>query len=832
MPTPVDTSEPATPAPAPYRPRWALAAAVALVLAGAASAFTYVWNYDVFWHLASGDWMLEHGRVLGFDPFSIDGQPRWVNVHWLFQVIVSALHAVGGLEALSVLKAVLGGTAGLIFAIGLRRRVATPWLIFCGLLMIVVMQERMRIRPEAFTLPLVLLTILLIEGVRTGGPARRLWVFVPILLFWVNLHGLYILGPAMLWSSLASAAVDCRLGRAELAGPLPSRRVLIPLLAATAACLVTPWPLEVAAQPLLLWTRISGEIAQFTTGVWEFEPTWVVWDQYRTAIVLTVLTTAAMIANLRRVPLAHWLWLGVFAVLAVRARRNVALLGPVYGYLLAVHGADILARLARSAPKLARGGAALRTAAVGAALLVTAGYATEWMHRIEGSACRFGAALQGELYPIDTARHLAELPGEGGIYCENFGDAGTFMYHAWPRRHTYMDGRLEAHPAERFAEQVRIRRSITTAAGADAVVLPETVRFLVVRCDHGRQLEALSQSSRFRLVFVEPATATFERTDLPAAASSADALSRLDRPLQHNGQVQDMPVEPRRWYRANPRPINYNTGQMLLRLGRPAGTGLFTPQQRRCTLLATRYLTAAAGEPRVARPVATGMQAWAWRQLAQQTPATPTPDRPVDIHSARALHLYGQLDLNDLSDPDTREFAMQRFYALLHDRQLDAAWEAMQNLLARLAAEEEAILPKAFLAQGLAVAERAEAMRAPGVAYPPRMPQRARALADETTGMIDWAIEECRTVDDPASALLLGDLLLRKGLADQARAVYRKLTPSEEQRWTVEMRLALCDWVGGRLHEAVDEMETLAREGQREPVRYYLAAMREVLGQS
>jgi hypothetical protein len=828
MPTSVDTSEP----PTPYRPRWAMIAAVALAMAGAASAFTYVWNYDVFWHLASGDWMLTHGRVLGFDPFSIDGQPRWVNVHWLFQVIVSSLHAVGGMEALSVLKAVLGGAAGLILAVGLRRRAPTPWLILCGLLMIVVMQERMRIRPEAFSLPLMLLTILAIESVRTGGSPRRLWVFVPLLLFWVNLHGLYILGPALLWSSVAAAGVDYRLGRVELAGPLPSRRVLIPLLAATAACFATPWPLEVAAQPLLLWTRISGEIQQFTTGVWEFEPTWLVWDQYRTAIVLTVLTTAAMIANLRRVPLAHWLWLGVFAVLAVRARRNVSLLGPVYGYLLAVHGADTIAQIARRAPRLARGGAALRTAAVAAALLVAAGYATEWMHQIEGSACRFGAALQRELYPIDTARRLAELPGEGGIYCENFGDAGTFMYHTWPRRQTYMDGRLEAHPAERFAEQVRIRRAITSPAGSDNVALPETVRFLVVRCDHGRQLEALSQSGRFRLVFVEPAAATFERTDLSADASTADALSRLDRPLLGNGQVRDMPVEPRRWTRANPRPINYNTGQMLLRLGRPAAAGLSTPLQRRCTLLAVRYLTAAAGEPRISRATRTGMQAWAWRQFAQQTPATPTPGRPIDLHSARSLHLYEQLDLRDLSDSDTREFAMQRFYALLHDRQLDAALQAMQDLLAALTPEGQAALPTEFLAQAHAVGTRAMAMRAPGVAYPPQMPHRARTLADETTGMIDWAIEECRTVDDPASTLLLGDLLLRKGLPDQARDIYRKLTPSEERRWTVEMRLALCNWVGGKFHEAVDAMEPLIRKGNREPARYYLAVMREVLGQS
>jgi hypothetical protein len=112
-----------TPGPATDKPRrgWLIAAIAALAVAAAAATFTEVQNYDIFWHLASGDWMLAHGRVLATDPFSIDPLPQWVNVHWLFQVIVSSLYAAGGFAALVGLKTLLGAATVIILAVAARR---------------------------------------------------------------------------------------------------------------------------------------------------------------------------------------------------------------------------------------------------------------------------------------------------------------------------------------------------------------------------------------------------------------------------------------------------------------------------------------------------------------------------------------------------------------------------------------------------------------------------------------------------------------------------------------------------------------------------------------
>ena len=221
---------------------WFYAGAAAIALAGAAATCTAVYNYDIFWHLASGRWMLDSGRVLGTDPFSVDPEPQWVNVHWLFQVIVASLHALGGFGALTVMKAVLAAVTLLVFALAVRRSGPPAWWIVCGLGTAAVMATRFRVRPEAFTMLLLTATVALVESVRRGGSPKRLWALPAVMLVWVNMHGLYFLGPAVFWSAVLGAALDRRMGRLTQ-GRLLTRAAIAPLLAASAVCLATPWPL-------------------------------------------------------------------------------------------------------------------------------------------------------------------------------------------------------------------------------------------------------------------------------------------------------------------------------------------------------------------------------------------------------------------------------------------------------------------------------------------------------------------------------------------------------------------------------------------------------------
>jgi hypothetical protein len=95
--------------------------AALLLFAAVAGAFR-VRAYDLFWHLAAGRWIAEHGRLPRSDPFRFthDGAP-WVDHEWLFQVAAHGLErlmGVAGLEGVRIAAAV--GLAALLL-VALRR---------------------------------------------------------------------------------------------------------------------------------------------------------------------------------------------------------------------------------------------------------------------------------------------------------------------------------------------------------------------------------------------------------------------------------------------------------------------------------------------------------------------------------------------------------------------------------------------------------------------------------------------------------------------------------------------------------------------------------------
>ncbi|MFW6132632.1 MAG: hypothetical protein ACOC8F_01955 [Planctomycetota bacterium] len=846
----------------------------ALALAAAAMCLTRVWSYDIFWHLAGGQWMLEHLAVLGRDPFSIAPQPEWINVHWLFQVIVACVHGVAGFAGLSVLKAVLGVALAGAFLVAVRREVPPAWALLTGLWMLLVTHGRIRARPEALTFVLLMLTIFLLDSVRRGAHPRRLWWLVPVHLAWVNMHGLFVLGLAVTWTSVGGAWLDRRLRR-DPHGALATPRALAPVLVATVACLLTPWPFEAVAQPLVLWTRISGQAYHYTYGVSELAPTLRTASLHHPAVLTTIAAAAVCFVARRRVPLAHGLWLAGVATVALLAARNLALVGPVGAYLLAVHGADLLRRVGRARPKLRRASGP----ALGLGLLLSvgavAGYATETVYRVRGSRVRFGAGLQAAQYPRDLAQWLAELPADGDVYCENFGDASVFLYHfaagrETPRRRLFMDGRLEAHSLERFIEHNRIRQHLLTATLAERVELPPEVRFVIVSADAPDRLAAMVRSERFRLLRVDRTAACFgdtrwlERLALPrreaqhVAAGATDALDGFDHPLQRRGRgpaVTGVDLPLRRWYRRNPPAAWHKFGRMLRALGTPTTqppVGRAHPVAARCTVLALRYLETARAAGVADEPAATGEAARAYQQRMVQCGVELSHRLSVNVHAARALHLYRQLDLQDLSDPHRLMYALHRVRALLRSYQFDAAERAVRDVLTALPPAQRVNPPQRYLQMHTRVLDkiidserklsrRRLEMRSRGEDVDPL--SEARLLASQEIGLPDRAIAALRAVPAASgeSLLLLGDLLLEQGRAGEAREAYDRAATAGPGPGSsvIEMRQYLCDWAEGKVVAAAEGLDkrrlvtdSLATPLDRARTAYYAAVAWFELGWS
>jgi tetratricopeptide (TPR) repeat protein len=157
---------------------------------------------DIWWHLRTGAWILEHGQVPFVDPFTFGSQGEpWIDLHWLFQIGAFCVHRAAGVAGLVFVTGVLSAAATIV---GLCVRPAkTPaWiaiLLWFPALLIAAM--RLPVRPETLTL---LFTVLFFWVLfRLDEHPRYVWVLVPVQLLWVNTHGLFVFGPILLAMRLA-----------------------------------------------------------------------------------------------------------------------------------------------------------------------------------------------------------------------------------------------------------------------------------------------------------------------------------------------------------------------------------------------------------------------------------------------------------------------------------------------------------------------------------------------------------------------------------------------------------------------------------------------------
>jgi len=165
---------------------------------------------DIAWHLAVGRRILATRSFIRLDPFTyVSGPVPYVDVHWLFQVSMAAIYGIAGWGGLVIARTVLiaGGFALLLWNAGFVRRAGMSawWML---LLLLVAMEYRFFMRPEAVTFFLFCLFLSVLWFISPRHP-RALWWLIPAQVVWANCQGLFVLGPALAGFTLAGEALEC-----------------------------------------------------------------------------------------------------------------------------------------------------------------------------------------------------------------------------------------------------------------------------------------------------------------------------------------------------------------------------------------------------------------------------------------------------------------------------------------------------------------------------------------------------------------------------------------------------------------------------------------------
>lgn len=148
---------------------------------------------DTYWHLATGQWILAHGRVPTHDPFSFTmaGAP-WVAHEWLSDLLMAVGHGLAGWSGTVTLLALSVGAATWMLVRRLSLNLSGVTLIATTAMALACMSESLLARPQLFMLPLATAWTIEMLAARDADRPPRL-VFALLMVLWANLHGSYVL---------------------------------------------------------------------------------------------------------------------------------------------------------------------------------------------------------------------------------------------------------------------------------------------------------------------------------------------------------------------------------------------------------------------------------------------------------------------------------------------------------------------------------------------------------------------------------------------------------------------------------------------------------------
>jgi hypothetical protein len=153
---------------------------------------------DARWLAALGGAIVHAGRIPSSVPYAAAPSDDWVNVPVLGELVFHWLDALGGDRGLVLAQAV-AVTCALVLLLRDMRSAGAPdgarALVLIALPFAAV-SAFLVVRAQLFSLPLFALTVLFLRS-ESREPTRRIWLLVPLVALWSNLHGAVLIGLAV-----------------------------------------------------------------------------------------------------------------------------------------------------------------------------------------------------------------------------------------------------------------------------------------------------------------------------------------------------------------------------------------------------------------------------------------------------------------------------------------------------------------------------------------------------------------------------------------------------------------------------------------------------------
>jgi hypothetical protein len=494
---------------------------------------------DVWWALATGRYIVEHGTIPRVDVFShtYPGAP-WVNGEWLSQVLFYETYRWGGGSALALLKVALAAGFYLAAAwVGWKRSGS----LVCAVLVtasVIGCRTFFDIKSDLFLFVGTLALMALHDAYRRGAPATLLVALPVMFALWVNLHFSFVYGLGVLFLLAGTELLKTRLG---LPGAMSTARVRSLALAsavAAAACLLNPYGTRAFTYPFAILGE--GEGNAWRAGITEWHPTVLFREAPHNAAFFGYYFTAqcllalgALLVARRRFDVPSALHAGVTGVMALGARRFVGLFALVAAPFGAANLAILwdhasLRRPLRMLGPGVRGAIAAVLCAASVTYLVVR--AVPYVRRSYAPGF-FAGTVEEWRFPAGAVDFLNRNPLPARLF-HLYEWGGYIMFQT--RREVFSDGRGHlVYPDAFYAEESIAEygspgwSEILARRGVSVIVWPSTTMAGGV---YRRVLDMLAGSPEWVRVYDDTHSAVFAHVDRGRAWAEAHRALALDYP--------------------------------------------------------------------------------------------------------------------------------------------------------------------------------------------------------------------------------------------------------------------------------------------------------------
>ena len=480
-------------------------ALVVLALAGIRT----ISSGSLFSHLAVGRWIAANGipRVDALS-FTAAGAP-WINTTWLYDRLLAGFWGIGGAGLVTILHVLLVVGAFLALIPVARRWAGSAATALALLLSTWLLAPRFTVGPYAVGLLMAALYVNVLSS------ERKSWVpwavLLPLQVLWTNLHGSFLLGPAILAIFAVDAAVRERMQGTLESEDGRSRVAALACLAVAAVfiSLLNPYHIRL---PLRVMSGASNVAFNFVQEwVSSISSQFSASAYAKHAVTFALLVGAGgLIAERRKLPISLTALAVISAFLAVRSLRYVEVLAvfafPFFALSFDAMGKAIAKMVSGLVPVLNK----VLPAVIVLLLVLTAGaFVSNAYYCASGSFSTFGLGVNDSAFPsapdvlgrADFPARMVNLPGDGGYLLWNN-----------PDRQVFIDQRADVYGVELFQT---LNQCLAGVDGAWATVEEKwEPGAVVLNCSvsgAGTAIRTLLIGKRWELVYFDGSTAILVR---------------------------------------------------------------------------------------------------------------------------------------------------------------------------------------------------------------------------------------------------------------------------------------------------------------------------------